>query len=90
MNRRAFLGWLASGAAAAAVVPVLGKLEALAVDAPLVLAVDPTVPLWLLELQAYQRLYNAAWSARMDRTFGGTPRGYAWRPTFPVRPEIVQ
>lgn len=81
MLRRSFLALM--GAAIAA--PLVSPLEAFVPPAVPVLAVEATVPYWLLELQAYQRLYNAAWSARLDRTLPVTGTGRAWTPTFPVR-----
>lgn len=82
MLRRSFLALM--GAAIAA--PLVSPLEAFVPPAVPVLAVEATVPYWLLELQAYQRLYNEAWSARMDRTLPPTPSGRTWTPTFPTHP----
>lgn len=91
MLRRSFLQLMA----AAITAPMVSRLEVLphalgSFGAEPVLAVETTTPYWLLEMQAYQRLYNAAWSARMDYMLPPTPKGHRWRATFPTHPTVAR
>lgn len=86
MHRRSFLSLLAVAPAAPWVTPF--DALALAPTTPLgpVIAIEASTPLWLLEMQAYERLYATAWQARRDGTLPPTPRGARWCPTFPAHP----
>lgn len=82
MNRRAFLGWLAAGVTAVVAAPAMSRLDLLAAPVE-VLAIDPTVPLWVLELQAYER-HIELWS-RIP-IGGGILRRRQGTPKLPVYP----
>lgn len=82
MLRRSFLGLLG----AAIVAPLVSPLEAFAPAAVPVLAVETTVPYWLLELQAYER-HMAWWTSRVY----GEPRITRREiPKLPLRPLEVK
>lgn len=85
MLRRSFLQLMG----AALMAPAVSRFEVLApavAPALPVLAVEASTPYWLLEMQAYERLYAEAWQARKSYTLAPTQRGRAWSPTFPTHP----
>lgn len=88
MQRRSFLSLLAVAAAAPWITPFDALASAPVTPLGPVLAIETTTPLWLLEMQAYERLYNEAWSARRNYTLAPTPRGHMWTPTFPTHPKV--
>jgi hypothetical protein len=80
MLRRQFLQWMAGTAAAAAALPLLSPLEALASmpASPVALAVEP-LPLYMLEVRAYELHFEQwAWPAWTGRR--------TWIPKLPERP----
>lgn len=87
MLRRSFLALM--GAAVAA--PLVSPLEAFVPGPVPVLAVETTVPYWLLELQAFERLMAEARSPDGYRRMRLERRaGEAWTPTFPTHPLVSE